>query len=315
MKFFLLQRRVFINENQLIGLSSIVLWKSIMFWFVPLLAFFLSAYIIAFSEDSLIFNVLSCGVFLHPIVIIPIGIAIDFVLSLLRNDWKNCMTDKKYAFAYTLPLHFALICFAQLFLTLKWANYHEENVLNTNFTLKTSFNNYLDYDQCCNRRPCVTKGKPDLDIGVLVTDFVSLISKLIDQTYLDTSPHILVLVFTTILMLFYFVTEWCIGNPIPLIEFIIGPSTSGQVIENGETERCNDEEMMPTKTKNLRKFHYVLQIICCFLVILYTIALLMSPKLFNQTLTSKLFTCENEMWDSNPNEPLHCIGMFVLFLV
>ena len=286
-----------------------------MFWFVPLLAFFLSAYIIAFSEDSLIFNVLSCGVFLHPIVIIPIGITIDFVLSLLRNGWNNCKTDKKCSFAYTMPLHFALICFAQLFLTLEWANYHEEHVLNTNFTLKTSFNNYLDFDQCCNRRPCVTKGKPDLDIGVLVTDFVSLMSKLIDQTNLDTSPHILVLVFTTILMIFYFMIEWCIGNPIPLIEFMIGPSTNEQVIENGENERCNEEETMPPKTKNLKKFYYAPQMVCCFLVILYTIALLMSPKLFNQTITFKLFTCENELWDSNPNEPLYCIGMFVVFLI
>ena len=259
--------------------------------------------------------VLSCGVFLHPTVIIPIGIAIDFVLSLLRNGWNNYKTDKKYSFAYTMPLHFALICLAQIFLTFEWANYHEEHVLNTNFTLKTSFNNYLDFDQCCNQRPCVTKGKPDLDIGVLVTDFVSLISKFIDQTYLDTSPHILVLVFTTILMVFYFMIECCIGNPIPLIEFIIGPSTNEQRIGNCETEICNEEKMMPPKTKNLLKLYYAPQIVCCFLVILYIIALLMSPKLFNQTLTFKLFTCENELWDSNPNEPLYCIGMFVVFLI
>ena len=212
-----------------------------------------------------------------------------------------------------MSLHFALICFAQLFLTFEWANYHEEHVLNTNFTLKTSFNNYLDFDQCCNRRPCVTKGKPDLDIGLLVTDFVSLISKLIDHTNLNTSTHILVLVFTTILMVFHFMTEWYIGNPIPLIEFIIGPSTNEQGIGNGQSERCNEEEMRPPKTKNRKKFYHALQIICCLLVILYIIALLMSPKLFNQTLTSKLFTCEDELWDSNPNEPLHCTGMFVLY--
>ena len=81
----------------------------------------------------------------------------------------------------------------------------------------------------------MTKGEPDIDIGVLVTDFVSLISKLIDHTNLNTSPHILVLVFTTILMVFYFMIEYCIGNPIPLIEFIIGPSTNEQRIGNCET--------------------------------------------------------------------------------
>ena len=107
-------------------------------------------------------------------------------------------------------------------------------------------------------------------------------------------------------------TEFCNGNPVPLIEFIIGPSANEQGIGNGQNKRCNGEEMRPPKTKNLKKSS---QMVCCLLVILYIIALLMSPKLFNQTLTSKLFTCEDELWDSNPNEPLHCIGMFFLFLV
>ena len=236
-----------------------------------------------------------------------------------------------------MPLHFAMICLAQIFLSLEWNTYHQENVLNTNFTLRTSFDNYLDFNQCCDRKPCVTPGAPGLDIGVVITDFVTLISTLIDKIHFDTTPHVLVLVSATIVMVIYFMIECCIGNMMSMVEFISGPSIKIQETEQStsrndeteterdnaeetgqstsrndetETERDNAEETKPPKKKRLKKSYIVIQIICFLFVILYIIALLMSPQLFNQTLTFKLFTCEDELWDSNPNEPLHCIGMF-----
>ena len=164
---------------------SCQLWKSILFWFFPLLSFFASAYIVAFSKDSLIFNVWSCGLLLHPIIAIPIGVAIEFISSWFQKCWNKCQTKWVSFFVYTMPLHLAVICLSQIFLTLEWRTFHEEFFFTSNFTLRASFDNYLSFDQCCDesQKPCVTASAPDLDIGGFITDFVIQISNLIDEIH------------------------------------------------------------------------------------------------------------------------------------
>ena len=161
---------------------------------------------VAFSKDSLILNVWSCGALLHPIVSIPIGVTIDFIFSWTTKCWNKCKSEKRFGFMYTMPLHLAVICLSQIFLTLEWSTFHEEYVLNTNFTLRGSFDNYLRFDQCCDQKqPCVISSSPGLDIGGFITNFVTQISKLVDETNLSTTLPIVyyILIAATILMVLY----------------------------------------------------------------------------------------------------------------
>merc|ERR1712062_396371 len=141
------KRRAFMVENQVSSFFSGPFWRSILFWFIPLLALFASAYIVAFSKDSLIFNVWSCGILLHPIVSIPIGVTIDFIFSGFKKCWIKCQSENRFGFIYTMPLHLAVVCLSQIFLTLEWSTFHEEYVRPTNLTLRGSFDNYLSFNQ------------------------------------------------------------------------------------------------------------------------------------------------------------------------
>ena len=317
-----------IAENQVPSFFSASLWKSILFWFVPLLAFFSSAYIVAFSKDSLIFNVWSCSVLLHPIVSIPICVTIEFVLSWFKICWNKCQLKKWFGFFYTMPLHLAVICLCQIFLTLEWSTFHEEFLLTSNLTLRASFDNYFSFDQCCHQNhPCGISSGPGLDIGGFIANFVTEISKLVDETNLSTTLPIVyyILIATTILLVIYFMIECCIGNLIPTVVFIIGPplnndkqqETEKSIMKNGESEAVMDVELSPISinsltTNNQKKTFIVSQIVCSIFVTICIIALLWSPGLFHQALTSKLVICHDGLWDSNPDESLNCVGMFNL---
>ena len=302
-------------ENQVPSFFSGPLWKSILFWFFPLLAFFASAYIVAFSKDSLIFNVWSCGILLHPIVSIPIGVTIDFIFSWFKKCWNKCQSEKRFAFVYTMPLHLAVVCLSQIFLTLEWSTFHEKYLLTTNLTLRASFDNYLSFDQCCNQKPCVTSGAPGLDIGEFISGFVTQISKLVNESNFSTTLPIVyyILMAATILMVLYFMIECCMGKIIPMLEFIIGPALNDD--EQAETEQSTSGNEIPTNVNmnSRKKTILVSQIVCCICVILYVIALWLSPGLFNRALISKLVVCEDGLWDDNPDNPLHCIGIYSMF--
>ena len=285
----------------------------------------------AFSKDSLIFNVWSCGALLHPIISIPICVTIDFVVSWFKTLWSKCHIENRFCFVYTMPLHLAIICLSQIFLTFEWSNFHEEFLLTSNLTLRASFDNYLSFNQCCDqKKSCGTSDDPGLDIGGFITDFVTWIS-VVDQTNLGTTlPTVnYILIASTLLMVLYFMIEFCLGKLISTITFVIGPPlTSGQ---NEETEKskakdCETEtvivELLPTTSQHqyqgfrvhLLALFFLIQIVCFIFVILCIIVLLLSPEIFHKALTSKLVICHDGLWDDNPDVNLHCIGKLNLYL-
>ena len=80
---------------------------------------------------------------------------------------------------------------------------------------------------------------------------------------------------------------------------------------NGETGIVIEQEIIPTKTNrsSQKKMITISQIGCCICMILYSIALLLSPGLFDRALTSgKQVICRDGFWDNNPNTT-HCVGM------
>ena len=329
--FVSLQRRAFIAEKQVPSFFSIPLWKSILFWFFPLLAFFASVYIVAFSKDSLIFNVWSCGALLHPIISIPICVTIDFVVSWFKKLWSKCQTDNRFCFVYTMPLHLGLVCLSQIFLTLEWSTFHEEFLLTSNLTLRASFDNYLSFNQCCDeKKSCGISNDPGLDIGGFITDFVTWIS-VVDQTNLGTTlPTVnYILIASTLIMVLYFMIEFCLGKLISTITFVIGPPLTNN--QNEETEKskakdCETEtvivELLPTTSQHqyqgfrvhLLALFFLIQIVCFIFVILCIMVLLLSPEIFHKALTSKLVICHDGLWDDNPDVNLHCIGKLNLYL-
>ena len=116
----------------------------------------------------------------------------------------------------------------------------------------------------------------------------------------------------TILMVLYFMIECCIGKLIPMFEFIIGPTLNYDKQEKTEQSLCRNEISTNVNMTSQKKTILASQILCCICVVLYIIALLLSPRLFNQALTSKLVVCEDGLWDDNPDKPLHCIGTYIL---
>ena len=271
---------------------------------------------VAFSKDSLILNVWSCGALLHPIVSIPIGVTIDFIFSGFKKCWIKCQSENRFGFIYTMPLHLAVVCLSQIFLTLEWSTFHEEYVSTTNITLRGSFDNYLSFNQCCNKKPCVISGTPDeLDIGEFISGFVTQISNLVDERNLSTTLPIVyyILMTATILMVLYFMIECCIGKLIPMFDFIIGPMLNDDD-KHGKTEQTPSRNEISTNMNMTSQKKTILasQIVCCICVILYITALFLSPRLFNQALISKLVVCEDGLWDDNPDEPFHCIGTYIL---
>ena len=224
-----------------------------------------------------------------------------------------------------MPLHLAVICLSQIFLTLEWSTFHEEYLLTSNKTLRGSFDNYLSFDQCCDQKqPCGISSDPGLDIGGFITDFVTEVSKLVDETNFSTTLPVVyyILIAATILMVLYFMIECCMGKLIPTLEFIIGPPLNKDKDEeeteqspsgNDETGTVTAEEIISTTKINMnsrKKTILVSQILCCLCVILYIIALSLSPRLFNQALTSKLVICHDGLWDNNSDESLNCVGKF-----
>ena len=174
-----------------------------------------------------------------------------------------------------------------------------------------------------SKQPCVISSSPGLDIGGFITNFVTKISKLVDDTNFSTTLPIVyyILIAATILMVLYFVIECCTGKFIPMLVFIIGPDLNNDNQEkaeqstsrNGETGSAIEEQIFPTWMNIQKRTILLSQIVCCICVILYIIALILSPGLFNQALTSKLLICHDGLWDNTPDESLHCVGKFYNF--
>ena len=89
-----------LKEKEIPGFFTAAMAKSIMMWMVPLLVFLVTMYMIAFKENSLVLIIFSMGIMMHPIITIPISIAVNFIIhqikkcsskkDCVRSSWKYC---------------------------------------------------------------------------------------------------------------------------------------------------------------------------------------------------------------------------------
>ena len=115
-----------------------------MMWMVPLLTLLMTMYIIAFKEDSLVLIIFTMGIMLHPMVIIPISITINFISPFIKKYYfkNSCLTSR---WKFSMISYFAIICGCQVYLTLMWEKLNSEYLEGTILKLYT-------FDQCnCNQ--------------------------------------------------------------------------------------------------------------------------------------------------------------------
>ena len=241
---------------------------------------------ITFATATLPFIIWSLGILLHPLISIPVGIAIDFIISCFEKCF-NIDCKKKCVLVFSMPLYFALVCLCQYYLISKWDTFKRDQLDVKSLAVRGSFDLFLDFNQCCAESTCVLSGKPDINIGKIITDFFNWKSK--DGTDSLTSLQY-VLITVAVVMILYFMIEYCIGKATPMYRFILGPSRN---------KRENSIKLLNLK----------IQLFCCILTVLALLAIFLSPKLFEKALVSKLIACENGKYDSNPDVPVpRCVG-------
>ena len=181
-----------------------------------------------------------------------------------------------------MPLYFALVCLCQYYLIIKWDIFKRDELDANHLAVRGSFDLFLDFNQCCKEATCVLPGKPAINIGKIITNFFNRVSN--DAT--DSSISLQYVLFTVaVVMIVYFMLEYCISNPTPMYTFILGPSRK-------------------KRERNIKLFNLKTQLFCCILSLLAISAMFLTPKLFEKTLVSKLIDCENGKYDSNPDIPV-----------
>ena len=284
------------------------------------------------------------GILLHPFVSIPLSITIDFITDCLKKCYNflckdKCKTEKKCGYVSTMPLYLALVCACQYYLISTWDFIQRERLENSNLTMRGAFDNYLDFDQCCAIKPCRLSDTVPEDIGKLVSDVFSRISTLVDKSsdMLNANSYLrYILIAVIILLIFYVIIENCTSKPIPISTFIIGPSTSNHEGQESEqqfemstfvqtTQQKSDDDdasheqesfiqkdprTRPSKNKTKKKL-LIIQIVCCFLTIVYILAVYSSTYSFKNAFTNKLLECDNGLYDSNPGKPINCQRKFL----
>ena len=226
---------------------TFALWKSILFWIIPLLSFMTSTYIVAFNKDTLTYLVCWMSILLHPFVLVPLSVALDFITDCIKKCCKNTFkTRKRCNYVNTMPLYFAFVCACQYYLISRWDLIQKETLENTDLTMRGAFDLYLSFDQCCPEKQCRlsdTRPEEEQNMGYFVSVVFSRISSLMEQSSPDMSNTnsnsnvCYFLIGVIIQMITYVIIENCTNNPISISSFIIGPS------------KTNHESSQETKQK------------------------------------------------------------------
>ena len=100
---------------------TFALWKSILFWIIPLFSFLASTYIVAFGKDTLTYLVCWMSISLHPFVLVPVSVALDFITDCIKKCCKNTFkTGERCTYVNTMPLYLAFVCACQYYLISRW---------------------------------------------------------------------------------------------------------------------------------------------------------------------------------------------------
>ena len=292
-------------------------------WIIPLLVFLVTMYMIAFKENSLVLIIFSMGIMLHPIVTIPISIAVKFILS---PRWKYCFSTVSY---------FAMICGFQIYLTLMWEKLNSQ-YFEDNKSAKYAFA-YYKFNQChCDQNEaysCTLSEEEDPQFNI--EDYLDVLGPL------STLPYFL-MGMTSILALWNF-GEIYFDVAIPILQFILGKREFTLDIKKPEeidlpshqsfssNEESNNEQLNQTcetnvseiDLENQQQLHsspvtkkygkwFNHQTMCLSLSVLYIIAIGLSPLIFSKANFWNDRECQSGFFDANSNvKILKCEGKYL----
>ena len=303
------------------------------------MSFLASTYIVAFGKDTLTYLVCWMSILLHPFVLVPLSIALDFITDCIKKCCKNTFkTENRCSYVNTMPLYLAFVCACQYYLISRWDLIQRKELDNTNLTMRGAFDRYLSFDQCCRERTpekqcrlSDTRPEDEQNMGYFVSAVFSWISSSDISNTNSNSNVCYFLIGAIILMIIYVVIENCTSNPIPISSFIIGPSKTNhqnsqetdknyEMTKNvpimqqkshdddkasrNEQESLNEKYLRPipnpSKNEKSRKKLLIFQIVCCFLTILYIVGVILSKNSLNSAFVGKLLECEDGFYeDSN----------------
>ena len=199
-------------------------------WMVPLMIFLLTMYMIAFKENSLVLIIFSMGIMMHPIITIPISIAVNFIIHQIKKctSKKDCVRSS-WKYCFSMVSYFALICGCQVYLTLMWEKLNNQYLQDNKSTLTTAFAFYT-FDQC----HCVQSEAYSCTLSEGETPQFNIEDYLDVLGSLSTLPYFLI-GRTSILVLWNF-AEIYYGFAIPIFQFILGTTNIECILDIKNSE-------------------------------------------------------------------------------
>jgi hypothetical protein len=273
-----------------------------MIWCLPLVAFFLSYYALAFTPNSLCLTIFCTSVMLHPLVAMPISTSVNSVLAALQNlvRWTCNTKSPQRSFKMTMSFYLALICTGQVYLAYRWDNFRESVIdgigNDTELIVMNSFKNFLRFEQCnCTASdPCQlpVRSRPAENIE----DFLKIEILKVHDISLP-----LVLIGLLIVLLTYFAIELCASGQTSVKLFMFGPKTDTDLQKNigrseNTLEMADTTEKKPKKSKKSRKCIITVSFVVS---ILYIISFFMTPILFNKAYVMDSLFCTDGYFDQN----------------
>ena len=144
---FAFQRQSLIKEKIIPKFSSTTLWKYAFISIIPLVAFFMAFFVVAFSADSLGLIVLSIMFMLNPIVSIPLSLVMTSILEGIQQLYKRICSApaSESRFKFTISAYFALICAAQIYLTNQWATVRDAVIKVSLHGVKSRYGEFIAF--------------------------------------------------------------------------------------------------------------------------------------------------------------------------
>ena len=127
---FAFQRQSLIKEKIIPKFSSTTLWKYAFISIIPLVAFFMAFFVVAFSADSLGLIVLSIMFMLNPIVSIPLSLVMTSILEGIQQLYRRIckVPASESRFKFTISAYLVMICLVQIYLTNQWASVRDTSI-------------------------------------------------------------------------------------------------------------------------------------------------------------------------------------------
>ena len=271
-----------------------------MIWCLPLVAFFMSYYALAFTPNSLCLSIFCTSLMLHPLVSIPISTSVNSVLTALQNfvRWTCKAKSPQRPFKMTMSFYLVLICTGQAYHAYCWDNFRDSIISgignDTELIIMNSFKNFLQFQQC----NCTTSDPCQLPVrsrpAENIEDFLKI--EILKEISLP-----LVLVGLLLVLLTYFAIELCASGQTSVKLFMFGPKTDTDLQKNivhseSMLKMADTAERKPKKSKKRKKCIIMVSFVVS---ILYLISFFMTPMMFNQAYVMDSLFCTDGYFDQD----------------